>query len=530
MASNATRELLAKLAATSEKSDGSDLWSMVEATDPELETADAPESIGNDAEEGESQIDELIERISALTNAAHTGKIGDESPVTLKTPTVPNAYGGGAPPQPIEETQEERDGTAEWFPPEPRTLREAGLSETEVEALALKFLLGCGDASGHEIAQQLRLPFPPIEKLLHRLKSERMVSHRGASSLNDYIYQLTSPGFDRARQYSSLCSYFGSAPVTLNDYIESVKRQSLTKQNPQAEDLKRAFADLLINQQMLNRLGPAIASGRGLFLYGAPGNGKTSIAERVTESFGSCVWIPRSIVVHGEIFRLYDPGCHVDAPLPNDHGLVQDHKVDQRWIRIKRPTVVVGGELTMENLEIRIHTGSGIGEAPVQMKSNCGTLVIDDFGRQRISTTELLNRWIVPLEKRYDFLNLPNGKTIQVPFDQLIIFSTNLEPKDLVDEAFLRRIPYKVEVGDPTESEFRELMKLSAKNLGIKYNDEVVSYLINTHYTPCQREFRCCQPRDLLLQVRNFCKFHGAGAEMSTEMIDFAVENYFSVM
>jgi hypothetical protein len=216
--------------------------------------------------------------------------------------------------------------------------------------------------------------------------------------------------------------------------------------------------------------------------------------------------------------------------LDNGSGLLERHKVDKRWVRIRRPTIVVGGELTMDNLELTLNMSTGISEAPMQLKSNCGTLVIDDFGRQRMSTNELLNRWIVPLEKRYDFLNLANGKKIQVPFDQLIIFSTNLEPKDLVDDAFLRRIPYKIEVCDPSEEEFRDLFKMMAPKLGFEYREGPVDYLIETHYKAVNRRFRCCQPRDLLLQVRNYCYFANEPPEMTDELMDFAVENYFAVM
>ncbi len=197
---------------------------------------------------------------------------------------------------------------------------------------------------------------------------------------------------------------------------------------------------------------------------------------------------------------------------------------------MRRPTIVVGGELTMDNLEVTLNTATGISEAPMQMKSNCGTLVIDDFGRQKMSTDQLLNRWIVPLEKRYDYLNLPSGKKIQVPFDQLIIFSTNLEPKDLVDEAFLRRIPYKIDVVDPSEEEFRELFKIMCPKLGFEYKQEPVDHLIETHYKAEDRHFRNCQPRDLLLQVRNHCHYHNVPQELTEEMFDTAVENYFAVM
>ena len=191
---------------------------------------------------------------------------------------------------------------------------------------------------------------------------------------------------------------------------------------------------------------------------------------------------------------------------------------------------MVGGELTMDSLEVTLNRSTGISEAPLQLKSNCGTLVIDDFGRQKMSTDTLLNRWIVPLEKRFDFLNLPNGKKIQVPFDQLIVFSTNMEPKELVDEAFLRRVPYKIEIVDPTEQEFRALIKFMCQRLGFEYEEDPVNYLIETHYRSAGRPFRCCQPRDLLQQVRNYCLFRKTPLKLTNDNFDLAAENYFAVM
>ena len=222
----------------------------------------------------------------------------------------------------------------------------------------------------------------------------------------------------------------------------------------------------MLSPRMLDRLGPAMNSGRGLFLFGAAGNGKTSIAERVTRAFGQEIWIPRAIGIDGEIMRVFDPVNHEELPLEACEGLYDKRKIDRRWVRIRRPTLIVGGELTMSALEVTMNTSTGICESPLQLKSNCGTLVIDDFGRQRMRIEELLNRWIVPLERRYDFLNMPNGKKIQVPFDQLIIFSTNLEPRDLVDEAFLRRIPYKIEVLDPSLDDFKGLFLLAGEEDG----------------------------------------------------------------
>jgi hypothetical protein len=419
---------------------------------------------------------------------------------------------------------------AEFFPQEPSSLHSAGLSETEVEQLILKSLLGKGESSGRDIADQVKLPFVLVEELLRRMKYDQMLSYRDSAPMNDYIYELTEVGRERGRRFSESCSYYGAAPVAMADYIRSVKAQSLDTQHPTVEKLRAAFSDLLINEKMLERLGPAINSGRGLFLFGAPGNGKTSIAERVTKAFGETIWIPRAIGIDGEVMRLFDPVNHEEVPLPESTGLLKADPVDHRWIRIKRPTIVVGGELTMDALEVTMNRSTGISESPIQLKSNCGTLVIDDFGRQRMTTDELLNRWIVPLEKRYDFLNLANGKKLQVPFDQLIIFSTNLEPSDLVDEALLRQIPYKIEVIDPTEDDFRALFKIMCPIVGFEHDEEAVSHLIAEHYTKVGRPFRNCQPRDLLLQVRNHCFYQNVDPTLTREHFDRACENYFAVL
>jgi DNA-binding PadR family transcriptional regulator len=417
-----------------------------------------------------------------------------------------------------------------WKPLEPKSLKDAGLTDTQIEHLVLKSLNAFGELSGRDLARLHAVAFQLIETVLDNLKQAQLVGFRGSAQMNDYVYQLTEKGREQAHKLLEQCAYFGSAPVTLSAYIDSVAKQSLTKLHPTKVDLERAFTDLLINRQMFRRLGPAINSGRGLFLFGAPGNGKTSIAERVTKAFGDCIWVPRSIGIDGEIMRVFDPELHQEAPLETQVGPLRKEHLDSRWVRIRRPTIVVGGELTMDSLEVKANTGVNVSEAPIQMKSNCGTLVIDDFGRQRMTTDELLNRWIVPLEKRHDYLQMTSGTKIQVPFDQLIIFSTNLEPKDLVDDAFLRRIPYKIEVKDPSEEDFRELFQIMAPLVDVDYSAEAVDYLINTHYLPIKRPFRCCQPRDLLLQIRNYCHYLQAPPVMSPEYIDYAVENYFAIM
>lgn len=422
------------------------------------------------------------------------------------------------------------NGEGGFTPKEPESLDETGLTFEEIERLILKYLLAKGGMTGRRIAQQICLPYGIVEPILKSLKRDQMLVFLGTAEMGDYEFGITEVGRDRARRYVSECTYFGSAPVPLEDYLKAMEAQSIAKQTVTEADLKEAFSDLLINEAMMEKLGPAINSGRGMFLFGAPGNGKTSIAERITKCFGTNIWIPRALAIDGEILRIHDPGMHDEVPRPAGEGLFDLSGIDPRWIQIVRPTIIAGGELTMEQLEVTQNPITHICEGPLQLKSNCGTLVIDDFGRQRMPVDELLNRWIVPLEKRYDFLNLPSGKKIQVPFDQLIIFSTNLEPKDLVDGAFLRRIPYKINVPDPSEHEFRHILKKLAPKMGFQYEKAAVDHLIDEHYVRTQRPFRSCQPRDLLLQVKNYCTFRSLPRKMSPEGFDFAVENYFSVM
>ena len=407
---------------------------------------------------------------------------------------------------------------------------EAGLNFAQVEALILKFLLNIGVASGRRIAEELGMPFGPFPEFLRNLKNQQIVAYTNATAANDYLYSLTDAGRVRAKVYLEECSYVGAAPVPFDDYVKSVAAQTIQSEHPKQEDLRRAFSDLLISEEMFDTLGPAINSGRGMFLYGAPGNGKTSIAERITRCFGTTVWIPKVIDIVGHILKLYDPANH-EPIVTHRSGLLREDDYDHRWIEIRRPTIIAGGELRMEDLEIYFDPITKISEAPLHMKSNNGTFLIDDFGRQRMAPIELLNRWIVPLEKRYDFLCLANGKKIRVPFDQLILFSTNLEPKQLVDEAFLRRIPYKINASDPTEPMFREMFSIFAPKLGFEsVPKEGLDYLIDRHYRRVNRPFRCCQPRDILLQVRNYCIYNDLPLELKAEYYDVAANNYFTVM
>jgi predicted ATPase with chaperone activity len=418
---------------------------------------------------------------------------------------------------------------ASFQPTQPRSLQEAGLSESLVESLICKRLLGAGQQSGRALADHLCVSFTLVEDIFQRLRSRQMITHRGAAALNDYAYALTDQGREFAQHMLEVCSYQGAAPVPLADYVNAVEAQTIEAETPRRAELEAAFHDIHVPPELLARLGPAVSSGTGLFLYGAPGNGKTSLAERITRAFGQEIWIPRVILAEGELIKLFDPAYHVVVN-HTEHKLIRQASHDARWVKIRRPTVMVGGELTMDSLEMRHSPTANVSEAPLQMKSNGGSLLIDDFGRQRIDPVELLNRWIVPLEKHYDFLTLASGKKIQVPFDQLILFSTNLEPRDLVDEAFLRRIPFKLNVPDPSEQEFHRIFEMAAASFNIEYDPAAVDYLLEHHYRPKDRPLRRCHPRDLLLQVRCYCAFNDLPMSMTTEALDMAFENYFTVV
>lgn len=430
----------------------------------------------------------------------------------------------------VQEKKKAEPAQPPTFHPKPiEVWEETGLPETLLEALVVKYLFTAGERCGRDIAAALALPPKPVLDLLQSLKNAQLAYYKDTAGMSDFTYALSEAGRTRARKLLDESMYVGAAPVPLQYYVESVAAQSITREKPGVNEVREAFNDVLISEKMQRRLGPAINSGRGLFLYGLPGNGKSTIAERITRCFGSDVWVPHAIYVGGEIIKFYDPQSH-QAVGSNKPSILKGEAFDPRWIKIRRPTIIVGGELTMNSLELQFNPYTKITEPSVQLKSNLGTLVIDDFGRQRMEPVELLNRWIVPLEKRRDYLSLSTGTKIEVPFDQLIIFSTNLEPRELVDEAFLRRIPYKINVGNPTEEEFRRLMRMMADEYEIEYRDEVVTDLIQRHYAGANRTFRCCHPRDLILQVVNYTSFHGAKREMSPEAFEVAVDNYFAIM
>jgi predicted ATPase with chaperone activity len=416
-----------------------------------------------------------------------------------------------------------------FVPALPASIEETGLSPTLVEALVVKYVGVVGSASGRQISDQVCLPFGTLEALFRNLRQRQILVHSASAQMNDYYYTLTDQGRQFAQRLMETCAYVGPAPVPLVDYVVSVEAQTIRAEAPKQSHLAKAFADISIEPELLDLLGPAINSGAGMFLYGAPGNGKTTLAARITMCFGQDIWIPRTLTEDGQLIKLYDAAYH-RAESTNEKSLLKSTDHDRRWIKVRRPTVIVGGELTLDSLEIRHDPVSNVSEAPLQLKSNCGCLLVDDFGRQRIEPTDLLNRWIIPLENRQDFLTIATGKKIQVPFEQLIIFSTNLDPTDLTDEAFLRRIPYKIEVCDPTLQEFHRLFETLCRAFRCEYRAEVVDTLVQRHYQPYGRPLRRCHPRDLLAQIRNYCAYHDIPVEMTDEHFDRVVRSYFTAL
>ena len=427
------------------------------------------------------------------------------------------------------------------LPPEPSSISETGLGMGFINDLVLKIVYFYGNITGQQLAEVTKLPFlGVIDAALEFLKLEEYVDIIGAHggfSERSFQYVIANKGRVKIGEVLARSQYAGPAPVPLDAYIEVVGRQSVGSMVVDGRTVREAFGHLVINQVMLDKIGPAANSARSLFLYGPPGNGKTTIAEGIAQMMGGQILIPHAIEIDGQIIKVFDPLNHKPIEQPPAPPVSQagfDGAVpssiaqpDRRWIMCKRPQVVVGGELIMEQLELIFDPISKVYEAPYQMKANGGLFLIDDFGRQKVRPQDLLNRWIVPLEKKVDYLALQTGKKLQIPFDVLIVFSTNLSPSDLVDDAFLRRIRHKIEVPNPSPDEYREIFKRVAKAKGIAYSDEGLRYLIQAHYLKLRRDLRACHPRDLCDQMLDESRYRGVPPTMTRELIDRAADAYF---
>jgi predicted ATPase with chaperone activity len=423
-------------------------------------------------------------------------------------------------------------GTGEnWQPPQINTIEDTGLNLIFLSELVLKVLYFSGFLSGYRIAEIIKLPFSGIvDQIMEFLKREQAVEVKGTGGFGEgaYQYVITGPGIAKAREALDRSQYAGPAPVPLANYSKAIYEQHRrTLVNP--DIMNTALTNLVLNRKLFDKIGPAVNSGRSIFLYGPPGNGKTTISEAVGRVvLGQGIYIPHAVDIDGQVVRVFDNVNHepIDDPELTGTGSARN-KPDPRWIRIRRPVIMVGGELTLESLDLVYDPVNKYYEAPFQMKSNGGMFLIDDFGRQQVRPRDLLNRWIVPLEKRIDFLTLHTGRKLEVPFDVLIVFSTNLEPRDLVDEAFLRRIRHKIEITDPSYEEFRDIWMRISRARGLPYDDRMLAYLLQEWYIKRNRPLRAVHPRDLIDQMRDISGYLGVPFEMNRDLMDRACEAYF---
>lgn len=421
-----------------------------------------------------------------------------------------------------------------WEPPQINGIEETGLTEGFLQDLALKVMYFRGQLTGHEIAEHIHLPFATVvSKVMDFLKREQMCEVRGSGGLGaaTYQYSITNKGAARAREQLERTTYVGPAPVPWDTYVAAIKQQGSHRLKVNPQRMKQALSHLVLEERVFAKIGPAANSGKSIFLYGPPGNGKTTIAESIGRMIlADDMYIPYAVEIDGQIVKVYDEINHVAVPNMDRKavtGGLGGRRPDARWIRIKRPVIMVGGELTLDGLELIYDRINKYYEAPFQMKANGGMFLIDDFGRQQVRPRDLLNRWIVPMEKQIDFLALHTGRKIEVPFEVLIVFSTNLPPGDLVDEAFLRRIRHKIEVTSPSFDGYREIFKRVCKARGIPYEEKWVKYLLQEYYLKKKQKLRANHPRDLLDQIVDIADYLEVEPRLSREMIDLAAESYF---
>jgi hypothetical protein len=406
-------------------------------------------------------------------------------------------------------------------PPVPEEIADTDVPAAFLCDLALKHVALLPEPTTEAVADRLHLPRTLTEELLQHLYREKLVEVRQQAALGATRYAMLDRGWERVTRAHSLCGYTAPAPVSLRDYAYMLKLQAVPSRPATIAAMREVFKDLILPESLLQTLGCVVNSRRSLFLSGPPGTGKTAIAERINAGLRGTIWIPYAIEIDGHIIRVFDPHNHRAV---SDGGAARSH--DRRWVRIERPLIIAGGELTLEDTDLAWSDMVRFYEAPFQMKANGGTLVIDDLGRQRVAPHDLLNRWIIPLERRVDYLTLQTGKKIQVPFEQLVVFSTNLDEKDLVDEAFLRRMGYRARLEPPTPDAYIEIFKRAAALRGVTADGESLAHVLNK-YMAEQRPMKACEPRDLIDRIGDICLFEGRALRITPELVDLAWRNYF---
>ena len=410
-------------------------------------------------------------------------------------------------------------------PPPPESIEASGLSQSLVEELVLKHLLLMGEFRLADVAARVKLPLSLIEGVLDELRREQLVEVKGSASYakTSYLFRLTEAGQRKGEELSRRCRYAGPAPVSLEQYREMVKKQMLRGIEGGDEELRAALAALVVDDEIIRRLGPAMTSAEAIFLYGPAGNGKTSIAEAVGRALPDSIFVPYAVAVGGEIVSVFDPVCHEAVREP-----AEGEECDARWVRSRRPLVSAGGELSLKMLDLTFSQVSGYYEASLQMKANNGLFIIDDFGRQQTDPTSILNRWVVPLERRVDHMTLESGMRFVIPFDMLVIFSSDLNPVELLHEAFLRRLRYKIRIERPTKDRYLEIFQKVCRARGIDFCEEAYRYLEEEWYGARGIERSACHPRDLIDHVVTCARYFSRPVELTTEALAAACSDYFT--
>lgn len=418
------------------------------------------------------------------------------------------------------------------LPRAPRTPEETGLPFLFLVELVAKMLFVRGQVRLVELSAHLKLSISVLDPLITFLRAEKLceVTRRGDSGTDaDLTYNLTDLGRARAAEFLARNAYAGPAPVTLAAYNAQIMAQSVAQMCITREDMANDFTGVVVSPILLEQLGAAVNSGRAIFIHGPAGAGKTYLAERMTGLLKGNISVPYAVVVDGEVVQIYDPIVHrpVNDMSEKSSGLDKRTPLDTRWVRAMRPAVVTGGELTLDMLDLQFDHGTRFYQAPPHLKANNGIFIIDDLGRQRCSPVELMNRWIVPMDRRVDYLSLHTGYKFQIPFDVIVVFSSNMPPEQLADGAFLRRLGYKIHVGSLTELQYEQIFRQVCEEFQVPYTAEAFHYLLNELHYKEMRPLLACYPRDILAQVRDLARYDGKAPVLDAGVLDWAWNNYF---
>ncbi len=432
-------------------------------------------------------------------------------------------------------TADQLEGLLHQSPDVPKTIEEVGISEANLLKLLLKAMYFGGHETASEVAAVMKLTYNIVSNLLEEAANRKHLEILGSvssSAVAEFRYSLTEGGKAAAAEALSQNRYVGPTPVSLSSFQNQIELQRITNERIDQTMIEAGLSGLVVSDSMVRHLGPGINSGRAMLLYGPPGNGKSSIATVIGNIFRDAIYVPYCVEVEGQIMKVYDPSVHIEAAELKDSSIrissLRREEVDGRWVACRRPLIITGGELTLEMLDLSFNRDSMFYEAPLHVKALGGTFIIDDFGRQLVSPKALLNRWIVPLENRKDFLKLHTGKSFSIPFDELVIFSTNMTPEDLMDAAFLRRIPYKMELVGPTREEFRQIFDIVARNARMDLDDSVVELVFDELLVKNDFPLACYQPKFIVDQVVSACKYEGVPPQFTEDAVRNAMANLFT--